>query len=103
MKKGVLFITVVLLFLVAGLAGFSEAYKAYEPHDYKLTAQGFWPLRSELERAVDSCTLSVHREYPDFDAYSEGSSVILLGAIAESRFKFHTCMSKKGYPMTGKE
>ena len=102
MKRGIFFIAVVLLFPVHGLAGFSEAHKAYEPRDYRITASEFWPLRSDLERAVDSCTLSVHRDYPDFDAYSDGSSVILLGAIDESRYKFHKCMSKKGYPLSRK-
>jgi hypothetical protein len=98
-KKGILLITVILLFPVPGLAGFSETYKAYELRDYKTTAKEFRPMRSDLERAVDSCTLSVHRDYPDFDAYSEGSSVILFGAIPESRFRFHKCMSKNGYPL----
>ena len=102
MKRGITFITVLLLFPVHGLAGFSEAHKTYEPRDYRTIANEFWPFRSDLERAVDSCTLSVHRDYPDFDAYSDGSSVILLGAIDESRYKFHKCMSNKGYPLSGK-
>jgi hypothetical protein len=99
MNKGILLITVILLFPVPGLAGLSEAHKAYELRDYTTAAKEFWPLRSDLERAVDSCTQSVHRDDPDFDAYNEGSSVILFGATPESRFKFHQCMSKKGYPL----
>ena len=99
MNKGILLITVILLSPVPGLAALSEAHKAYELRDYTTGAKEFWPLRSDLERAVDSCTQSVHRDYPDFDAYHEGSSVILFGATSESRFKFHKCMSKKGYPL----
>ena len=99
MTKGILLITVILLFPVAGLAALSEAHKAYELRDYTTAAKEFWPLRSDLERAVDSCTQSVHRDDPDFDAFNEGSSVILFGATPESRFKFHKCMSKKGYPL----
>jgi len=104
MRKGILLITVILLFPAPGLAGFSEAYKAYELRDYKTAVIEFRPLRSDLERAVDSCTQSVHRDAPDFDAYSEGSSVMLFGATPESRAEFHKCMSKKGYPLmkTGK-
>ena len=102
MKRGIFFIAVVLLLPVRALAGFSEAHKAYEPRDFRITANEFSPLRSDLERAVDSCTVSVRRDYPDFDAYSDGSSVILLGAIDESRYKFHKCLSKKGYPLSGK-
>ncbi len=99
MRKGILLITVILLFPVPGLAGFSEAYKAFELHDYRTAVIEFRTLRSDLERAVDSCTQSVHRDDPDFDAYSEGPSVILFGATPESRVKFHKCMSKKGYPL----
>jgi hypothetical protein len=104
MNKGILLITGILLFPVPGLASFSEAYKAYELRGYATAGKEFWPLRSDLERAVDSCTHSVHQDYPDFDAYNEGSSVILFGATPESRSKFHKCMSKKGYPLlkTGK-
>ena len=104
MRKRLLLITVILLFPAPGLAGFSEAYKAYELRDYKTAVIEFRPLRSDLERAVDSCTQSVHRDAPDFDAYSEGSSVMLFGATPESRAEFHKCMSKKGYPLmkTGK-
>ena len=104
MNKGILLITVILLFPVPGLARLPEAHKAYELRDYTTAAKEFWPLRSDLERAVDSCTQSVHRDDPDFDAYNEGSSVILLGETPESRFKFRKCMSKKGYPLmkTGK-
>ena len=99
MNKGILLISVILLFPVPGLAGLSEAHKAYELRDYTTAAKEFWPLRSDLERAVDSCTQSVHQDDPDFDAYNEGSSVILFGATPESRFKFHKCMSQKGYPL----
>ena len=100
MRKRLLLITVILLFPVPpGLASFSEAYKAYELGGYTTAAKEFRPLRSDLERAVDSCAQSVHRDDPDFDAYSEGSSVILFGAIPESRFRFHKCMSKNGYPL----
>jgi hypothetical protein len=99
MNKGILLIIVILLFPVPGLAGLSDANKAYELRDYTTSAKEFWPLRSDLDRAVDSCTQSVHRDDPDFEAYNEGSSVILFGATPESRFKFHTCMSKKGYPL----
>ena len=99
MNKGILLLTVIFLFPAPGLAGLSEAHKAYELRDYT-TAVKDWPLRSDLERAVDSCTQSVHRDDPDFDAYSQGSSVILFGATPESRFNFHKCMSKKGYPLT---
>jgi hypothetical protein len=100
MNKGILLITVILLFPVPGLAGVSKAHKAYELRDYTTAAKEFGPLRTDLERAVDSCTQSVHRNDPDFDAYNEGSSVILFGATPESRFEFHKCMSKKGYPLT---
>jgi hypothetical protein len=99
MSKGILLITVILFFPVPGLAAFSEAHKAYELRDHSTLAKEFWPLRSDLERAVDSCTRSVHRDDPDFDAYNEGSSVILLGATPDSRSKFHKCMSQKGYPL----
>jgi hypothetical protein len=99
MNKGILLITVIVFFPVPGLAGFSEAHKAYELRGYTTAANEFWPLRGELERAVDSCTRSVHRDDPDFDAYNEGSSVILFGATPESRSKFHKCMSEKGYPL----
>jgi hypothetical protein len=76
---------------------FAEAHKAYELGGYTTAAKEFWPLRSDLERAVDRCTRSVHRDDPDFDAYNEASSVILFDAIPESRSKFHKCMSQKGY------
>ena len=99
MNKGILLITVILLFPAPGLASLSEAHKADELRDYVTAAKEFWPLRSDLERAVDSCTRSVHREDPDFDAYNDGLSVILLGATPNSRYKFHKCMSQKGYPL----
>lgn len=103
MRKRLLLITVILLFPVPpGLASFSEAYKAYELGGYTTAAQEFRPLRSDLERAVDSCAQSVHRDDPDFEAYSEGSSVINLFGTPESRFKFQKCMSKKGYPLEKK-
>jgi hypothetical protein len=103
MRKRLLLITVTLLFPVPpGLASFSEAYKAYELGGYTTAAQEFRPLRSDLERAVDSCAQSVHRDDPDFEAYSEGSSVINLFGTPESRFKFQKCMSKKGYPLEKK-
>ena len=100
MNKGILLITVILLFPVPAMSALSQAHTAYELRQYTTSAQEAWPLRSDLERAVDSCTHTVHRHHPDFDAYSEGSSVILFGATPESRFEFHTCMSKKGYPLT---
>ena len=99
MSKGILLITVILFSPVPGLAALSETHKAYELSDHTTATKEFWPLRSDLERAVDSCTRSVHREDPDFDAYNEGSSVILLGATPNSRSKFHKCMSQKGYPL----
>jgi hypothetical protein len=99
MIKGILLITVILFSPVPGLAALSETHKAYELRDHTIAAKEFWPLRSDLERAVDSCTRSVHREDPDFDAYNDGSSVILLGATPNSRSKFHKCMSQKGYPL----
>lgn len=99
MNKGILLITAILFFPAPGLASLSEAHKADELRDYVTAAKEFWPLRSDLERAVDSCTQSVHRDEPDFEAYNEGSSVILFGATPESRFQFHKCMSKKGYPL----
>jgi hypothetical protein len=99
MNKGILLITVILFSPVPGLASLSEVHKIYELHDYTTAAKEFWPLRSDLDRAVDSCTRSVHRDDPDFDAYNEGSSVILFGATPESRSKFHKCMSRKGYPL----
>src|SRR5678815_1274534 len=76
MNKGILLITVILFFPAPGLASLSEAHKADELRDYVTAAKEFWPLRSDLERAVDSCTQSVHRDEPDFEAYNEGSSVI---------------------------
>ena len=100
MRKRLLLITVIILLPVPpGLASFSEAYKAYELGRYTPAAKEFRPLHSDLERAVDSCAQSVHRDDPDFDAYSEGSSVINLFGTPESRFKFQKCMSKKGYPL----
>ena len=99
MRRGILLITGILTFPVAGLAGFSEGYKVKELRDYITAAREFRILRSDLERAVHSCTQSVQRDDPDFDAYNEGSSVILFGATPESRFQFHTCMSKKGFPL----
>ena len=99
MNKGILLITVILLFPVPAMSALSQAHKAYELRQYTTAAQE-WPLRSDLERAVDSCTHTVHHHHPDFDAYGEGSSVILFGATPESRFEFHKCMSKKGYPLT---
>ena len=100
MNKGIILITLIILFPVPGWAGLSQAHKTYEPRDYTTAAKEFWPLRSDLERAVDSCTQSVHRDDPDFDAYNEGSSVVLFGATTESRLAFHKCMSRKGYPLT---
>ena len=99
MSKGILLITIILLLPVPGFAALSEAHKAYELRNSATDVKEFWPLRSDLERAVDSCTHSVHRDNPDFDAYNEGSSVILFGATPESRFKFHKCMSNRGYPL----
>jgi hypothetical protein len=103
MRKSILLITVILL-PVPALAGYSEAYKAHELRGYMTAAQEFQPLRSNIERAVDSCSYSIHRDAPDFEAYSEGSSVVLFGATPETRFRFHKCMSHKGYPLmkTGK-
>jgi len=46
MNKGILLISVILLFPVPGLAGLSEAHKAYELRDYTTAAKEFWPLRS---------------------------------------------------------
>jgi hypothetical protein len=99
MNKGILLITVILLFPAPGLASLSLAHKADELRDYVTVSKEFWSLRSDLERAVDSCSQSVHRDEPDFEAYNEGSSVILFGATPESRVQFHKCMSKKGYPL----
>src|SRR5262245_21749444 len=99
MNKGILLITVILFSPVQVLASLSEEHKAYALHDYTTAAKDFWPMRSDLDRAAYSCTRSVHQDDPDFDAYNEGSSVILFGATPESRSKFHKCMSQKGYPL----
>jgi hypothetical protein len=99
MRKGILLIAVILIFPVPGLAGFSAGYKVNQLRDYTTIVKEFRILRSDLERAVHSCTQSAQRDDPDFDAYNEGSSVILFGATPESRSQFHNCMSKKGFPL----
>jgi hypothetical protein len=101
MSTRIVLITVILLFPIPrGLAGFSESYKAYELGGYATTAREFQPLRSDLERAVESCTQLVHRDDSDFDVFL-GSSVTLLGT-PESLFKFKKCMSGKGFPLEKK-